>query len=88
MYQKFVDRTRELEFLERHFQREEAGSIVLYGRRRVGKTEVLGYRSPLYGRRTGQWKLEPLNFFGLTELFPHYSAAEIVKVYATLDAIP
>ena len=200
--QKFVDRAKELEFLERHFKREEAGFIVLYGRRRVGKTEllnrfiknkkhiyflarreseaetfnrlsmalfkmfhdelllsrplssldsffeylyekskeerivlvidefpmlierfrgltsvlqdhwdnklkfsklflilcgssigmmeteVLGYRSPLYGRRTGQWKVEPLNFFELAELFPHYSAAEIVKVYAALDAIP
>ncbi len=52
------------------------------------ETEVLGYRSPLYGRRTGQWKLEPLNFFDLAELFPLYSAEEIVKVYATLDAIP
>jgi len=175
--QKFVDRVKELEFLERHFKGEEAGFIVLYGRRRVGKTEllnrfihnrkhiyflarreseaetfnrlsmalfkvfhdelllsrplssldsffeylyekakeerivlvidefpmliarfrgitsvlqdhwdnklrfsnlflilcgssigmmeteVLGYRSPLYGRRTGQWKVEPLNFF-------------------------
>ena len=41
MLQKFVDRARELEFLERHFKREEAGFIVLYGRRRVGKTELL-----------------------------------------------
>lgn len=200
--QKFVDRAKELEFLERHFKREGAGFIVLYGRRRVGKTEllnrfihgkkhiyflarreseaetfnrlsmalfkmfhdelllsrplssldsffeylyekakeerivlvidefpmlierfrgltsvlqdhwdnklrfskiflilcgssigmmeteVLGYRSPLYGRRTGQWKVEPLNFFDLAELFPNYSVEEVVKVYATLDAIP
>lgn len=200
--QKFVDRAEELEFLERHFKSEGAGFIVLYGRRRVGKTEllnrfihgkkhiyflarreseaetfnrlsmalfkmfhdelllsrplssldsffeylyekakeerivlvidefpmliarfrgltsvlqdhwdnklrfskiflilcgssigmmeteVLGYRSPLYGRRTGQWKVEPLNFFDLAELFPNYSVEEVVKVYATLDAIP
>ena len=26
------------------------------------ETEVLGYKSPLYGRRTGQLKLEPLKF--------------------------
>jgi hypothetical protein len=202
MLQKFVDRAKELEFMERHFKREEAGFIVLYGRRRVGKTElvsrfvknkrhvyflarresevetlnrlsmelfkvfhdellisrpfssldsffdylyekakeerivvvidefpilierfrglpsvlqdhwdnklrfsklflilcgssigmmeteVLGYRSPLYGRRTGQWKVEPLDFFELAELFPNYSAEEIVKVYSALDAIP
>lgn len=52
------------------------------------ETEVLGYRSPLYGRRTGQWKVEPLNFFELIELFPNYSTEEIVKVYSALDAIP
>ncbi len=23
---------------------------------------ILGYRSPLYGRRTGQWKVTPLRF--------------------------
>ena len=199
MLQKFVNRARELEFLERHFKGEEAGFIVLYGRRRVGKTElinrfiknkkhiyflarresevetfnrlsmalfklfhdellisrpvssldsffyylyekakeerivvvidefptfierfrglpsvlqdhwdnklmssklflilcgssigmmeteVLGYRSPLYGRRTGQWKVEPLNFFELVEFFPDYSAEEIVKVYDLED---
>lgn len=46
---------------------------------------MLGYRSPLYGRRTGQWKVEPLNFFELVEFFPDYSAEEIVKVYDLED---
>jgi len=26
------------------------------------ETEVLGYRAPLYGRRTGQWRVEPMTF--------------------------
>ena len=26
------------------------------------ETEVLGYRSPLYGRRTGQWRIDPMTF--------------------------
>jgi len=26
------------------------------------ETEVLGYRAPLYGRRTGQWKIDPMTF--------------------------
>jgi len=26
------------------------------------ETEVLGYRAPLYGRRTGQWKIDPMSF--------------------------
>jgi AAA+ ATPase superfamily predicted ATPase len=26
------------------------------------ETEVLGYRAPLYGRRTGQWRIDPMTF--------------------------
>ena len=26
------------------------------------ETEVLGYKAPLYGRRTGQWKIDPMSF--------------------------
>lgn len=26
------------------------------------ETEVLGYRAPLYGRRTGQWRVDPITF--------------------------
>jgi uncharacterized protein len=37
----FVNRTRELRVLEDHLARPGAGFFVLYGRRRVGKTELL-----------------------------------------------
>ena len=38
----------------------------------VGMMEqhVLGYRAPLYGRRTGQWKLMPLDFWAAQAFFP------------------
>lgn len=29
------------------------------------ENEVLGYRSPLYGRRTGQWRVDPMPFFSV-----------------------
>lgn len=32
--------------------------------------EVLGASSPLYGRRTGQWKLEPFNLIETAGFFP------------------
>ncbi|MGX8700392.1 ATP-binding protein [Caproiciproducens sp.] len=38
---KFVDRNSELNFLESEFQRENSSLIILYGRRRVGKTALL-----------------------------------------------
>lgn len=37
----FVNRVRELAFLERRYASEQAELVVLYGRRRVGKTELL-----------------------------------------------
>jgi AAA+ ATPase superfamily predicted ATPase len=36
--QKFVDRKEELEFLEERYKTDSSEFVVLYGRRRVGKT--------------------------------------------------
>lgn len=38
--QNFVDREQELSFLEEEYQREGASLVILYGRRRVGKTAL------------------------------------------------
>ncbi|MCK4555222.1 MAG: ATP-binding protein, partial [Candidatus Aenigmarchaeota archaeon] len=60
-----------------------SGSIVS-----LMETEVLGYKSPLYGRRTGQWKVTPLSFFTLNEFFPKYSIEDLVMVYSCTNCIP
>ncbi len=52
------------------------------------ETEVLGYRSPLYGRRTGQWNVAPLSFFTLKEFFPGYLPEDLIKIYACTNGIP
>jgi hypothetical protein len=52
------------------------------------ETEVLSYRSPLYGRRTGQWKLQPLRFHHLREFFKEYSEEDLVRVYGCLGGVP
>ncbi|NOQ53123.1 MAG: ATP-binding protein, partial [Thermoplasmata archaeon] len=41
MVQQFVDRRSELDALEREFEKDRPGLAVVYGRRRVGKTELL-----------------------------------------------
>ena len=38
---KFVDRSKEIAALEREYHREEASLVIIYGRRRVGKTELI-----------------------------------------------
>jgi len=50
--------------------------------------EVLSPKSPLYGRRTGQWKLEPFNFRSAKRFFPDHSFEEKIKTYSILGGIP
>ena len=50
--------------------------------------EVLAYRSPLYGRRTGQWRLQPLSFWDAGKMLPLFSSEDLVRTYAILGGIP
>ncbi len=52
------------------------------------ETQVLGYKSPLYGRRTGQWKLEPFKFRNLKLFFKDSSFDDRLKYYSIVDGIP
>ncbi len=56
----------------------------------VGMMEqhVLAYRAPLYGRRTGQWKLAPLDFWAAQAFFPRLNAEDKVRAFAVLGGIP
>ena len=49
---------------------------------------ALDYKSPLYGRRTGQWKVEKMNIVYLKEFFPDYRIEDIIRLYSCLDTIP
>jgi AAA+ ATPase superfamily predicted ATPase len=50
--------------------------------------EVLGYRSPLYGRRTGQILVEPMDFFDAWGFLPEYSFGDMMATYAIVGGIP
>jgi len=51
--------------------------------------EVLAYNSPLYGRRTGQWKVEPMTFEESLDFFPpETDIEEAVKIYSITGGIP
>jgi AAA+ ATPase superfamily predicted ATPase len=50
--------------------------------------EVLGHKSPLYGRRTGQLLVHPLPLRTLKDFFPGYSPEERITVYAILGGVP
>ncbi len=52
------------------------------------ETDVLGYKSPLYGRRTGQIELNRLDFKNFSKFFPGWKLENIIKAYGALDGIP
>ncbi len=54
----------------------------------VMENEVLGYQSPLYGRRTAQIELNKLNFNEFKLFFPKWKIEEIINAYGALDGIP
>jgi AAA+ ATPase superfamily predicted ATPase len=41
--QKFIDRNEEMDILKNHYYNDNPGLIVIYGRRRVGKTELINH---------------------------------------------
>ncbi len=52
------------------------------------ETEALGRKSPLYGRRTGQWKVDPLPFKEFIKFFPNTSFEKVVEFYSITGGIP
>lgn len=52
------------------------------------REKVLGENSPLYGRRTGQIELRPLDFFDARRFFSGASAEEAVTYYGIAGGVP
>ncbi|MEA1899178.1 MAG: ATP-binding protein [Thermodesulfobacteriota bacterium] len=52
------------------------------------ENEVLGAASPLYGRRTGQWKIEPFNLIETAGFFPKANLIRLIEIYSVIGGIP
>ena len=50
--------------------------------------QVLGYQSPLYGRRTAQMKILPFDFFEAREYFQKFSSLDMAAVYGIVGGTP
>ena len=50
--------------------------------------EMMSYQSPLYGRRTGSWMLDPLTLTGAAQFVPAYDPVHIIETWAILGGIP
>lgn len=52
------------------------------------ENEVLGYKSPLFGRRTAQIKLEGLDYYDAAKMLPDFSREEQLKFYGCIGGVP
>jgi len=50
--------------------------------------QVLGYKSPLYGRRTAQYKLQPFDYYESAKMLPGFSGEEKLILYGVTGGIP
>ena len=48
---------------------------------------MLSARSPIYGRKTGAWKVEEMRFFDLLEFYP-LNVETAIKVYGVFGGVP
>ena len=49
---------------------------------------VMGYESPLYGRRTAQFKIEPFDFFTTLDAWPGMALEDAAVCYGMTDGVP
>jgi len=54
----------------------------------VMERDILDRQAPLYGRRTGQLILQPLEIADAAQFLPAYSADEMVELYAVAGGMP
>lgn len=50
--------------------------------------QVLGYKSPLYGRRSAQFKIRPFSFWETREYLPTFSPEEQAVLYGVTGGVP
>ena len=62
--------------------------LVLCGSQVHTMETLMSRQSPLFGRMTGQWHLQPLSFASLRQFLPGWSAEERVAGYAMVGGVP
>jgi AAA+ ATPase superfamily predicted ATPase len=50
--------------------------------------QVLGNKSPLYGRRTAQFKIEPFSYYDTAKFVPNYTKRDKLLTYAVFGGTP
>ena len=75
-------------FLDHQFRETGLFLILCGSSMSFMEKQVLGYQSPLYGRRTAQFKILPFDYVDTGKWFPEYSYSDRALVYGITGGIP
>ena len=50
--------------------------------------KLLGYKSPIFGRRESSLKIRPFQFNQIRDFFPKYNLLDLIKIYGVVGGIP
>lgn len=77
------------EYIDRYYSKEPNLMIILCGSSlSFMQNQVLGYQSPLYGRRTAQYHIQPLSIWEAKEMLPAFTNEELFIAYSLTAGIP
>jgi len=75
-------------FLDHQFKESRLFLILCGSSMSFMEHQVLGYQSPLYGRRTGQFKILPFDYRDTGRWFSGYSSEEKAIMYGVTGGVP
>lgn len=75
-------------FIDRYKNRSKMLLILCGSSMSFMEHQVLGEKSPLYGRRTGQIKVEPFNVFDAAKMLNGATPEQIVELYSLVGGVP
>ncbi len=73
---------------DEHLSKSRVYFLLLGSSMAMMENEVLGYRSPLYGRRTGQWRIDPMSFDSVSLFRKGKQFEDRLAHYALAGGIP
>lgn len=75
-------------FIDHHFLKSKLFLILCGSSLSFMENQVLGYQSPLYGRRTAQMKIQPFSFSECTQYYQQFSKEDLAIAYGLTGGIP
>jgi hypothetical protein len=71
-----------------HHLKDSQIVLLLCGSQMASMEALTQNESPLFGRFTGQWHLQPLSFSSLQSFFPAWSVEERIALYSIVGGMP